>query len=97
MEKIRVSLSSAQRTQFIYTHKLFTFQTENASIEPVDMREICEQDEFSSQNRYDADAGEGATAAEHDKNQTELIFNHEWTHQKVNLTHAHAFRRMSCN
>lgn len=84
MEKIRVFLSSDQRTQFIYTHKLYSFQVENASIEPINIQEICEQDEFNSQNDADADAGDGdGTATQQAANQSELNFNHEWTHQKV--------------
>lgn len=80
MEKIRISLNCPQRSQLIYTHKLYSFQTENAAIEPVNIQEICEQAGAGSQNVYDAEA---ATATEDDKNQNELIFNHEWTHQKV--------------
>lgn len=80
MEKIRILLSSAQREQFVYTHKLYSFQTENAAIEPINIQEICEQPEFNSQNGA---AGVDEAGGEHDKAQSELIFNHEWTHQKV--------------
>lgn len=88
MEKIRVSLNSPQRTQSIYTQKLYSFQTENAAIEPVNIQEICEQAEVNSQNGYDTTIGATLAAApaaaeENDKNQSDLIFNHEWTHQKV--------------
>lgn len=87
MEKIRVSLSGVQRTQFIYTHKLYSFQTENAAIEPVNIQEICEQIEGNSQNECGA-ATATAAAADNDNNQSELIFNHEWTHQKVIIARA---------
>lgn len=84
MEKIRVSLNSAQRSKLIYTLKLYSFQTDNAAIEPVNIQEICEQGDASPQNGYDA-AEELALAAtaQNDNNQSELMFNHEWTHQKV--------------
>lgn len=86
MEKIRVSLNSAQRSKLVYTHKLYSFQTENAAIEPVRIQEICEQGDGSSQDGYDAagDLGLAATVNnQNDNDQSELLFNHEWAHQKV--------------
>lgn len=82
IEKIRVSLCSPQRAQFVYTQKLYSFQTENATIEPINIQEICEQAEGNSQNECDG------AAAGVDKSQNELSFNHEWTHQKVINTQA---------
>lgn len=100
MEKIRVSLSSPQRTQLTYTHKLYSFQTENVAIEPVNIQEICEQADFNSQNANDAAGGAAAatpTPAENDKNQSELVFDHEWTHQKVIIACARLCAIFNCN
>lgn len=89
VERVRVSLNSAQRSQLTYTHKLYSFQTENAAIEPVSIQEICEYGDGASQNGCDASEGlmtAPAAAAKNDNNQCELMFNHEWTHQRVITT-----------
>lgn len=59
----------------MYTHKLYAFQTENAGIEPLKLQEICERD--VEQN----DDDEQSVAS--DDKQNDLIFDHEWIHQKV--------------
>lgn len=63
MEKIRVSVFASHRPQLVYTQKLYKFETENTTIEPLKLQEIWEQ-------------------TNNDK-QTDLVFNNEWTHQKV--------------
>ncbi|XP_031617868.1 uncharacterized protein LOC116337438 isoform X2 [Contarinia nasturtii] len=72
VERIRGSVFVSNQPQFVYTHKLYTFQTENASIEPLKLQEICEQ--FNEPNDYDSEPS--------DDKPTDLIFNHEWIHQK---------------
>lgn len=67
VEKIRVSVFASHRTQLVYTQKLYKFETENASIEPLNVQEICEPTD-NSQN---------------DGKQTDLVFSNEWAHQKV--------------
>lgn len=73
MEKIRVSIFASNRPKLIYTYKLYAFQTENATIEPLKLLEICEQP-------VDTQHELGKT---NDNGENELLFNHEWTHQKV--------------
>lgn len=74
VEKIRTVVFASNRSQLVYTHQLYGFQTENESIEPLKLRAIYERgDEYEF---------EGNTS---DVKQPDLVFNHEWIHQKVNL------------
>ncbi|XP_055321469.1 uncharacterized protein LOC129577824 [Sitodiplosis mosellana] len=84
VERIRVSVFASHRPQLVYTQKLYAFQTENAGIEPLKLHEICEldaaaaaADDDNEQLQFDGEQSEVA-----DDKQTELVFNHEWIHQK---------------
>lgn len=74
VERIGVSVFPSHRPQLLYTHKLYAFETENACIEPLKLREICQQ--------IDEQFDGHSESATNDK-QTDLMFNHEWIHQKV--------------
>lgn len=87
MERIHVSMFASNRSQFVYTQKLYAFETENASIEPLNLHEICELNAAAT-----AAAGgnvdeqlqfDGEQSQVSDDKPTDLIFNHEWIHQKV--------------
>lgn len=69
---------ASNRPQLVYTHKLYAFQTENEGIEPLKLQEICdlanEEQQFNDEQSQVSD----------DK-QSDLVFNHEWIHQKVDL------------
>lgn len=73
IEQIRTLVFASNRPQFIYTQQLYGFQTENESIEPLKLRTIYEQDEELELQRNSDD-----------EIQPDIIFNHEWIHQKVN-------------
>lgn len=72
VEKIRITIST-ERPLLIYTYKLYAFQTENETIDPLKLQEICEE-AIDTQNEF---------GKSNDNNDEELMFNHEWTHQKV--------------
>lgn len=88
VERIRVSVFASNQTQLVYTQKLYAFQTENASIEPLNLHEICEVDAAAAaappagtddeQLQFDGEQSQVS-----DDKPTDLLFNHEWIHQKV--------------
>lgn len=78
VERIRVSVFASHRSQLVYTQKLYAFQTENEGIEPLKLKEICEQ--ANEEQQFDDEQSQKS-----DDKQSDLVFNHEWIHQKVNL------------
>lgn len=80
VEKIRISISPpSNRLKFTYSHKLYTFQTENAAIEPLKFQEICEPI-VDAASQYNLDDKQDANT------QNELAFGQEWTNHKVTIS-----------
>lgn len=78
VERIRVSVFGSHQPQLVYTQKFYAFQTENEGIEPLKLQEIC--DLVNEEQQFDDEQSQVS-----DDKQSDLVFNHEWIHQKVNL------------